>query len=140
MSVENKNAIIENCSIHHVTVQARDWAASLRLYRDVLGMEVVAEFGPPGQKIVLLDVGDGGHIELKAPTADTPQVGSAAANDPLVHVALATSDAPGALEHVRQAGYEITLEPKTVGVGDMKVTVAFFRGPNGEDIEFFQVH
>ena len=140
MSIESKNSIIENCSLRHVTVQARDWEASLRLYRDVLGMEVVAEFGSPKRRIILLDVGDGSHIELLAPTADTPAVGSPAVNDPLIHVALATTDASVALEHVRQAGYEITVEPTVVSLGDSKATVAFFKGPSGEVIEFFQVH
>jgi glyoxylase I family protein len=123
-----------------VTVQTRDWAASLRLYRDVLGMNIVVEFGPPGRRMALLDVGDGSHIELIAPTADTPAVGSPAVNDPLVHIALATPDAAGALENVRQEGYEVTMEPKAVSLGNLEATVAFFKGPNGEVIEFFQTH
>ncbi len=126
--------------LHHVTVQTRDWAASLQLYRDVLGMNVVVEFGPAERRMALLDVGDGSHIELIAPTADTPTVDSPAANDPLVHIALATPDAAGALENVREAGYEITMEPKDVSLDDLEATVAFFKGPNGEVIEFFQTH
>jgi len=121
-----------------VTIQTRDWAAALRLYRDVLGMTVVAEFGSPERKLVLLDIGDGSHIELIAPTATTPAIGSPVANDPLVHLALATPDTAAALEHVRQAGYEITMEPKAVRLGNIEATVAFFKGPNGEVIEFFQ--
>jgi lactoylglutathione lyase len=126
--------------IHHVTVQARDIEASLRLYRDVLGMAVVAEFGSPERKIFLLDAGGGSHVELFAPTGDTPSPGSPAANDPLVHLALAASDTAAATERVREAGYTITVEPKTVDLTGMTVTIAFFEGPNGEVIEFFQVH
>ena len=40
MPVGDKNAVIAGCGMHHVAVQTRDWEASLRLYRDVLGMEV----------------------------------------------------------------------------------------------------
>ena len=103
-------------------------------------MELVAEFGSPERKIILLDMGDGSHMELFAPTADSPTVDSPTANDPVTHIALATTDTRSALEHVRQAGYEVTMEPKDVALGDLKATIAFFKGPNGEVIEFFQAH
>jgi glyoxylase I family protein len=131
------NAIKTN-GLHHITVQTRDWDASLHLYRDVLGMQVVAEFGPDDGRMMLLDVGDGSHIELIAPKADTPAVGSPATPDPLVHLALATPDAAASIGPVREAGYEVTMEPKDVSLDDLEATVAFFKGPNGEVIEFFQ--
>ena len=101
-------------------------------------MQLVAEFGPEERRVMLLDIGDGSHIELVAPTADSPVAGSPAVNDPLVHLAIATSDAAASLEPVRQAGYEVTMEPKDVVLGDLEATVAFFKGPNGESVEFFQ--
>lgn len=140
MPIGTKNSIIEGCGSHHIAVRARDWEDSLRLYRDVLGMEVVAEFGSPERKILLLDIGDGSHIELFQPTAETPAAGSPAANDPITHIALATTDTQAALEHVRAAGYEVTVETRTVDLGAFTVTLAFFKGPNGELIEFFQTH
>jgi catechol 2,3-dioxygenase-like lactoylglutathione lyase family enzyme len=140
MHGESKNLVIKNCGLHHVTVQARNLEVSLRFYRGVLGMETVAEFRMPSREITLLDVGDGSHIELFAPTGDTPAVGAPAANDPLVHIALATSDACAAAERVRRAGYEITIEPKVIDLGDSQATIAFCRGPSGEAIEFFQAH
>lgn len=140
MPIGTKNSIIKGCGSHHIAVQARDWEDSLRLYRDVLGMEVVAEFGSPERKILLLDMGDGSHIELFQPTAETPAPGSPAANDPITHIALATTDTRAALEHVRAAGYEVTVETRTVDLGAFTVTLAFFKGPNGELIEFFQTH
>ena len=131
MPVGNKNAIIASCGMHHIAVQTRDWEASMRLYRDVLGMEVVAEFGSAERKIVLLDIGDGSHMELFGPTAESPAV---------THFALAVADARAATEHVRTAGYDITVEPKDLELGAMKVTIAFFIGPCGEVVEFFQTH
>ena len=125
---------------HHIAVQTRDWAASMRLYQDVLGMTLVAQFGSPERKIVLLDIGDGTHIELFEPQSDTPAVDAPAANDPVIHFALATTDTRNALEHVRQAGYEVTVEPKDATLGTLQVTISFFKGPNGEIIEFFQTH
>lgn len=140
MPVGTKNSAIAGCGTHHIAVQVRDWEASLKLYRDVLGMELVAEFGSPERKIILLDTGDGSHMELFAPTASSPAPDSASVNDPLTHFALATSDTRSAIEHVRQAGYEVTVEPKDVDLGALQVTIAFFRGPSGESIEFFQTN
>jgi len=119
--------------LHHITVQTVDWEASLRLYRDVLGMTVAAAWGPKGREMALLDVGDGSHIELVAPKA-----GASADAGLLTHLALASGDVVADLEPVRAAGYEVTMEPKDVMLGDMPATVAFFKGPNGESIEFFQ--
>jgi glyoxylase I family protein len=143
MPVGTKNSIIKGCGAHHIALQTRDWDASLRLYQEVLGMEIAAQWeasSPPGRKIALLDMGDGSHMELFSPLENTPPPGSPATNDPIMHIALATIDARGAIEHVRQAGYEVTVEPKDVQLGALQVTIAFFRGPSGELVEFFQTH
>ncbi|MBT5875880.1 MAG: VOC family protein [Candidatus Latescibacteria bacterium] len=140
MPVGTQNTKIPGCGTHHVAVQTRDWQASLRLYQDVMGMTTVAEFGTPERKIMLLDTGDGSHMELFQPTHETPEANSASPNDPLTHVAFATTDARAAIEQVRQAGYEVTVEPKEVNLGGLEVTVAFFKGPCGEILEFFQTH
>jgi len=132
------NTVAKTRGLHHITIQTRDWEASKHLYQEILGMKVATEFGPEERRMMLLDVGDGSHIELIAPTADSPAVGSPTPNDPLVHLALASADAAASLELVRQAGYEVTMEPKDVVLGDLEATVAFFKGPNGEVVEFFQ--
>ena len=140
MPVGTKNTVIQGCGLHHISIQTRDWDASLRLYRDVLGMEVVAEFGSPERPIVLLDIGDGSHVELFAPSGDTPSNDHTTLGGPIMHLAFAVDDTRAAVEHVRQAGYPITSEPKSVDLAGKKVTFAFFKGPSGEEIEFFQTH
>lgn len=139
MPIGSKNRVIAGCGMHHVALQTRDWEASLRLYREVLGMSVAAEFGTPERKVVLLDMGDGSHMELFQPTEKTPKMGEAAPHDPFTHVALATSDARASIEHIRQAGYKVTVEPRDVALGTLRATIAFFLGPSGETIELFQV-
>ena len=138
MPLGNKNKLIKGAGSHHIAIQARDWDASLKLYRDVLGMEVVAEFGTAERKVALLDIGDGSHVELFQPTKDFPVASEQ--GYPLMHFAIATGDTEAATEHVRQAGYEITVEPKRVALGALEVTISFFKGPSGEELEFFQVH
>ena len=143
MPVGTQNSIIKGCGTHHIALQTRDWDASLHLYGEVLGMSVAAQWEsttPQKRKIALLDMGDGSHMELFSPLDSTPAPGSPASNDPIMHIALATTDARAAIEHVRQAGYEVTVEPKDVQLGSLQVTIAFFRGPSGELIEFFQTH
>ena len=140
MPIGTKNAVIQGCGLHHISIQTRDWDAALRLYRDVLGMKVVAEFGSPERPIVLLDIGDGSHVELFAPASETLSSDHPTHAGPILHLAFAVDDTRAAVEHVRQAGYLITSEPKKVDLSGMEVTFAFFRGPNGEEIEFFQTH
>ena len=140
MPIGTKNSVIKGGGLHHIAVHTRDWDDSLRLYRDVLGMKPVVEFEVSDRKVMLLDIGDGSHVELFAPTIDTPPADIPAANDPLTHIALATTDTRSALERVRQAGYEITVEPKEVSLSGLEATIAFFKGPNGEVIEFFETH
>jgi glyoxylase I family protein len=140
MPVGTQNSVIQGCGLHHVAIQTRDWEQSMKLYRDILGMQQVASFGTPERQIVLLDMGDGSHMELFAPTETSPAPAAPAPNDPVPHIALATTDTRSALEHVRQAGYEITIEPKDLQLDQLFVTIAFFKGPNGEIIEFFQTH
>ncbi len=143
MPVGTTNKVIQGGGLHHVALQPRDWEESLQFYRDTLGMAVVLEFtvGNPPRKAVLLDMGDGSLIELFEPTPNHPKPGSPAPNDPITHFALATTDIHAAVEHVRQAGCTVTSEPKDLLLGGkMSITFAFFRGPNGESIEFFQVN
>ena len=136
MPTGTKNSVIQGAGSHHIAIRAKNWEESLKLYRDVLGMEVIAEFGTPERKIVLLDIGDGSHIELFQPTDNLPEAGT----HPYMHFAFATTDTHASIEHVRSAGYEVTVEPKQVSLGNLEVTIAFFKGPSGEELEFFQTH
>lgn len=131
------NPLLPGGGIHHIAVRTTDLEASLKLYRDVLGMLIVKEKDVPGKRLVLLDTGDGSHIELaalldSAALANVPEV-----NHPLQHIALTTTDVPGVIERVRTAGYEITVEPKEVRLGESPTTVAFFKGSAGELIELY---
>ena len=141
MPIGTKNQVIAGGGCHHVAVQARDLDDSLKLYCEVLGMALVADFAIPNRRIMLLDMGDGSHIELFGPTDQSPAVDAPSPNDPYTHIALSTTDTHSAIEGVRAAGYEITVEAKTLDLtADLRATVAFFKGPNGEVIEFFQTH
>jgi 2'-5' RNA ligase len=107
MPVGDKNKIIAGAGTHHIAIQARNLDDALKLYHEVLGMPIIAEGGSPDRRILLLDIGDGSHIELFEQTGDTPAPGSEAPNDPVIHFALATTDTRRAIDHVRAAGYNV---------------------------------
>ena len=139
MPVGNRNQAIAGLGSHHIAVQTRDYEASIAFYTNVMGMAQTAEFSAGGRRITLLDIGDGSHLELFEPVPGSAPSGEAS-NDVLFHFALATTDIASGLERVRAAGMEIITELKTVDLGPLNVSIAFFKGPGGEVVEFFQVN
>ncbi len=137
MSHHIDNPLLPGGGIHHIAVRTTDLDASLKLYSVVLGMPVVKEKDVPGKRLVLLDTGDGSHIELAAPLDSSAPTNIPEVNHPLQHIALTTTDVIGVIERVRTAGYEITVEPKEVRLGESPTTVAFFKGSSGELIELY---
>lgn len=139
MPIGKNNPVIPGCGVHHLAIQCRNLEELLHFYCDVLGMTTVLEF-TTNRKIVLVDIGDGSHMELLGPPLDgqLSEIGASPIH-PLLHLALTTSDARAAVEKVRAAGYQVTSEPKEVVLNTLAVTNAFFKGPNDEVIEFFQV-
>jgi glyoxylase I family protein len=129
----------ERYSLHHVAVQTRDWEESLRFYRDLMGMRVIAEFGDDQRRLCLLETGGGGHIELYGPSDSSPRERFSGRSDPYVHIAFGTRDTRAALERVRSAGFTVTVEPVELQAGPLRVVIAFFIGPNGETIELIEM-
>lgn len=142
MPIGNKNQIIAGLGSHHIAIQTPNWNASEKFYVDVMGMEkiVQVQFGSPERHLALFDIGDGSHMELIESTPDSFNPDTKSINDPILHFALTTTDIEAAVERVRAAGMEITTEPNTLDLGHLNITIAFFTGPSGEVIEFFQVN
>ena len=139
MPLGDKNQTMPGLGCHHIAVQTQDLEAALAFYTDVMGMRKAVDFEAGGRQIILLDIGDGSHMELFAPMPGTAPAGDAS-NDVVFHFALTTSDIAGALERVREAGMEITRELTTMMLGPHNVTIAFFTGPSGEVVELLQVN
>jgi glyoxylase I family protein len=121
---------------HHVSMRVNDYDASLAFYTDGLGFTVKATWGSAERPTALLDTGDGNYFEISGGGPEGPRPDGMYA-----HVALRTDDIEKAIEAARAAGAEVTTEPKAVKLGDnpgLDVRVAFFKGPDGELVEFFE--
>lgn len=139
MPIGTKNQTIPGLGTHHIAIQTTDYDASVKFYTEVMGMTEVVGFENAGRPVLILDIGDGSHMELFGPIPGT-QPSNDAAGNVVFHIALQTTDIETALERVREAGMEITVELKTVDLGPLNVSLAFFKGPSGEVVEFFQVN
>ena len=139
MPIGTRNKVIAGLGSHHIAIQTTDYQASVRFYTEVMGMTEVVEFETGGRRAVMLDIGDGSHMELFEPIPGTQPSNDANGNI-VFHFALQTTDIKAALERVRAAGMEITVELKTADLGPLSVSLAFFKGPSGEVVEFMQVN
>jgi len=85
----------------------------------------------------MLDTGDGNYLELfERPSEQWADEGPC-----ILHFCFRTNDIDAAIERCRDAGCEITNEPKSVTIGNnmsADVRFAFFKGPDGEVVEFMQ--
>jgi glyoxylase I family protein len=133
------NAILGHGGFHHVCMKTKDWDATMRFYKDLLGCTEKIAWREAPTRAVMLDAGDGNYIEVFEDLAYT-----GAPNGAINHYALRTTRLDFVAERVRAAGFKITMEPRDVtipttnGVGPVPVRIFFCDGPNGESIEFLQ--
>jgi glyoxylase I family protein len=127
--------------IHHVSLRVANLERSLALYQDTLGFRVTTASSLDGRRFALLETGNSGYIELVE--TKTP-VHEASADNVLWHFAVRVSSIERALESAERAGYTITRTVKSLELTDTArqqvfgIRVAFFRGPDGEEIELFE--
>ena len=121
---------------HHIALKCDDIQKSLAMYK-ALGMTEVARWGEGERLIVMLDIGDGGRIELFANGSD-----EFSENGKWQHFALATDDVDGMYETALKAGFLPHTQPKTVPLDStpnkMSIHIAFVKGPDNEQVEFFK--
>ena len=130
------NDTLTGLGFHHIALKCNDIEKSLTMYR-ALGMQEVLRWGEGEKLIVMLDVGDGGRIELFANGSD--------AFSPMgkwVHFALKAADVEAAYETALAAGFRSKTPPKVVPLESKpyktSIHIAFVIGPDGEEVEFFR--
>ena len=119
--------------IHHVAMKAsnnEEFEKIIDFYTNVLGLGVARRW----ETGIMFETGSG-LIEVFNTTEPQLEKGT------IRHFALATDDVDACIEMVREAGYEVFIEPKDIMIKstpEFPARVAFCYGPIGEEIEFFQ--
>ena len=130
------NEIIKGMGFHHVALMCKDIDKSLKMY-NALGMKEIVRWGEGEKLIVMVDIGDGGRIELFARGNDDYKVMGKYA-----HFAMRVEDVDHAYEVALKAGFEPLTPPKTVPLDSspekIAINIAFVKGPDGEEVEFFK--
>jgi catechol 2,3-dioxygenase-like lactoylglutathione lyase family enzyme len=125
-----------NMGFHHIGLKCADLEKSLKFYKEI-GLKEVVRWGEGDGEIVMLDIGDGGRIELFANGGD-----EFSAKGKWVHFALNVDDVEACFEKDLAAGAQPLILPKTVPLDStpekITIQVAFVAGLDGEELEFFK--
>ena len=132
------NEIIKGIGFHHIGLKTADLEKSVKFY-EALGMKEIVRWGEGEKEIVMLDIGDGGRFELFANGGD-----EYSAQGKYIHFAMHVEDVPAAYAHALSVGAEPLTPPKVVPLDSkpekITIEVAFVKGPDGEELEFFREH
>ena len=119
--------------IHHVSLKCgtqEEFDKAKDFYLNVLGFSVKREW-PEG---IMIDSGCG-LLGIFCNGAGIKTKGA------IRHIAFSTDDVDGIVSKVREAGYEVFIEPKDIVIPSspaLHARMAFCTGALGEEIEFFQ--
>ena len=129
------NEIIKGMGFHHVALKATNFEESFKFFTEGLGMKFYTQWGEGDGRIAMLDLGDGGILELFAGGAEGP-------NTNYIHFAMKVDDVDAAYATAIAAGAKPKSAPKVVPLqsAPVKLTLncAFVYGPSGEELEFFR--
>ena len=122
---------------HHIGLKCSDIEKSIAMY-SALGMKEVMRWGEGENLVVMLDLGDGGRLEMFANGSD-----EFSANGKWIHFALQTEDVDAAYAAALKIGFTSRMEPTVLPLSTSPeptpVRIAFVYGPDGEQIEFFKL-
>ena len=124
--------------VHHIALKAKgleEYKKLFDFYHEILGLPVVRTWGEGENVGTMLDTG-AGLMEIFANAEE--ELGQGA----IRHMAFDVEDTDACVEAVRNAGYQITVEPTDIVIASCPpypAKIAFCIGPVGEEIEFFQV-
>jgi lactoylglutathione lyase len=120
--------------LEHIGVMVKDMDASIRFYTEVLGMRLVKRKAlKDGAELGFLAFPDSGNIEIELIGRGHDGLPD---NGIVHHIAFTVSDIQAEIDRIKSLGVQLTDEtPRTILDGDL---IAFFFGPDGERLEFFQ--
>lgn len=131
------NEIIKGMGFHHSALASPCFEESLKFFTEGLGMKYFTGWGEGNGRIAMLDMGDGGILELFACGSKEASIAPK-----FIHLAFKVDDVEAAYATALAAGAKEKSAPKVVPLNaePNKVTImcAFVYGPGGEELEFFK--
>lgn len=134
------NNIVKGMGFHHIAIRCKDFDKSMQFYA-ALGCKVAAAWGEGPGRSALIDLGDGGHIELFSGGIETKSESDTQSGEWL-HLALTSDDPDAAFATAIAAGAKEKIAPQDALISSnppMPLRIAFVYGPDEEVIEFFHV-
>ena len=132
------NNMLPGVSFHHIALQVKDFDREVAFFRDGLGLTPYTSWNSGVKKIMLLELGNGGMVELFSEGTEDAQT-----NARYIHFALHVDDVQAAYDKAIAAGASPIMEPsvKPLDSHPVKLTLncAFVRAPGGEEVEFIRV-
>ena len=125
---------IKGSGFHHISIKVKDFDACVRFYEEGLGFPRRHAWMMGEDPAVMLDMGDGGIVEIfGGGDEDVP-------DGKIGHFALRVDDCDAAYRTAMEAGASSHLEPKDVVIcdGTYPIRIAFIRGTAGELVELFE--
>lgn len=115
---------------HHVAIKTTNFAAMCQFYGETLGLPLVGAF--PGSTIVFYSLGDT-TVEIITAQGDfaPPALG-------FHHLAIEVADTDAAYAELVSKGVAFHVLPKSVPEGAPQARLAFFKDPDGNELELFQ--
>lgn len=127
--------------LDHLGIAVRDLDATLPLYHDLLGLELLytETVESDAVRVAVLEFG-GGHLELLEPTsAESPVARFIEKRGPgLHHIALRVSDCEAALSAVAEAGFSLIDTVPRIGAGGKLIGFLHPKSTGGVLLELCQ--
>ncbi len=126
---------------HHAAIQTRDFDKSIAFYK-ALGFSVKISWGGEGRRCIMLDMGDGGCLEIFESHGELPHTDISGDAGNWLHLAVKTDEIRILFAKAVSAGAKVKQPPEELVLDSHPkptlVTAAFVYGPDGELLEFFQ--
>lgn len=134
-----ENKIIGCKGFHHIALHASDFERSYRFYTEGLGFREYRRWNNPERTICLLEMGGDAMLELFSDGA--PRTTFEPESGFYVHLALAVEDSAAAFARAITHGAVSKKEPSLMTLPStppINAVISFVKGPDGEEIEFFE--